>query len=148
MNQIKKSQTLHNIKQIFENSQTDFGNGWGFYIDIENFKSTLPKNYDIIRKKLNTQTFYDETIDEIVDEYEYYINLKEIKIDINATKTTTSVKLYNNDKDKERKDKERKDKERKDKERKNKDKNITFILKLSSNIIIVLIITYVIIFVI
>jgi len=137
MNQIKKSQTLHNIKQNFENSQTDFGNGWGFYIDIENFKSTLPKNYDIIRKKLNTQTFYDETIDEIVDEYEYYINLKEIKIDINATKTTTSVKLYNNDKDKD-----------KDKERKNKDKNITFILNLSSNIIIVLIITYVIIFVI
>jgi hypothetical protein len=135
MNQIKKSQTLHNIKQIFENSQTDFGNGWGFYIDIENFKSTLPKNYDIIRKKLNTQTFYDETIDEIVDEYEYYINLNDIKIDINTTKTTTSVKLYNNDKNK-------------NKERKNKDKNITFILKLSSNIIIVLIITYVIIFVI
>ena len=142
MNQIKKSQTLHNIKQNFENSQTDFGNGWGFYIDIENFKSTLPKNYDIIRKKLNTQTFYDETIDEVVDEYEYYINLKDIKIDINITKTTPSVKLYNKDNDKDRKNKDN------DKERKNKDKNITFILNLSSNIIIVLIITYVIIFVI
>lgn len=139
MNLIKKSQTLHNIKQNVENSQTDFGNGWGFYIDIENFKSTLPKNYDIIRKKLNTQTFYDETIDEIVDEYEYYINLKDIKIDINATKTTPSVKLYNSNKNKDND---------KDKERKNKDKNITFILNLSSNIIIVLIITYVVIFVI
>ena len=124
MNQIKKSHTLHNIKQNIENSQTDFGNGWGFYIDIENFKSTLPKNYDIIRKKLNTQTFYDETIDEVVDEYEYYINLKDIKININATKTTTpSVKLYNSDKDKERK---------------NKYKNITFILNVSANIIIVI----------
>jgi uncharacterized protein YbcV (DUF1398 family) len=141
MNLIKKSQTLHNIKQNVENSQTDFGNGWGFYIDIENFKSTLPKNYDIIRKKLNTQTFYDETIDEVVDEYEYYINLKDIKIDINATKTTPSVKLYNSNSN------SNKNKDN-DKERKNKDKNITFILNLSSNIIIVLIITYVIIFVI
>jgi hypothetical protein len=133
MNPIKKSHTLHNIKQNVENSQTDFGNGWGLYIDIENFKSTLPKNYDIIRKKLNTQTFYDETIDEVVDEYEYYINLKDIKIDINATKTTIpSVKLCNIN----------------DKERKNKDKNITFILNLSANIIIVIIITYIIIFVI
>jgi hypothetical protein len=133
MNLIKKSQTLHNIKQNVENSQTDFGNGWGFYIDIENFKSTLPKNYDIIRKKLNTQTFYDETIDEVVDEYEYYINLKDIKININATKTTTpSVKLCNIN----------------DKERKDKYKNITFILNVSANIIIVIIITYIIIFVI
>ena len=51
--------------------QNDFGNGWGLYVDIENLK-TLPKSYEIIRKKINTQTFWDETNNEIVDEDNYY----------------------------------------------------------------------------
>jgi hypothetical protein len=51
--------------------QNDFGNGWGLYVDIENLK-TLPKSYEIIRTKINTQPFCDETNNEIVDEDNYY----------------------------------------------------------------------------
>jgi len=103
---IKNSYTLDIVEYTHindKNEQTDFGNGWGFYIDIENFKSALPKKYEKNRKKYKFTL--SKNYNELVDEY--YINL---------TKDTVDENNQNDEK--------------------------KFMLNISCNIIIILIITY------
>jgi hypothetical protein len=71
MEPIKNSYTLNIVKRTTD--QNEFGNGWGFYVDIENVKNTLPKYYGINRKKYKITI--NKNYNEFENELDYYISL-------------------------------------------------------------------------
>ena len=79
MEPIKNSYTLNIVKHTTD--QNDFGNGWGFYVDIENVKNTLPKHYGINRKKY--MITINKKYNEIENELDYYITLNKDLADEN-----------------------------------------------------------------
>jgi hypothetical protein len=62
-----------NINQ--QNNPVDFGNDWGFYVDIENPHSPNNKN-NPFRDKYNKSYNNNNKIDEEVEYYEYKYNKK------------------------------------------------------------------------
>jgi len=84
------------IKNIYAvkhtTDQNDFGNGWGFYVDIENVKNTLPKYYGINRKKC--MITINKNYNEFENELDYYITLnKDIADENNETGNNFMVNI-------------------------------------------------------
>ena len=88
---------MNNSVQIYE--PNDFGNGWGFYVDIENPYSTINKN-GFVKEKYhkNYYTSREHKIDEDLEYYEYEYNKKREKEAIessnNIIKTNSSSLLF------------------------------------------------------
>jgi hypothetical protein len=79
-----------------ENNAINFGNDWGFYVDIE--KSYSPNNDELIREKYNNshnQNYLKnfDKIDEEIEYYEYQYN-KKIQEKENIIKKNSSSLLF------------------------------------------------------
>jgi len=91
---------MNNSIQIYEPEH--FGNGWGFYLDIENPYIPSSNNQDFVKEKYNNACYYNsyEKIDEDLEYYEYEYNKKrekELKQEETSKtlKTNSSSLLFN-----------------------------------------------------
>jgi hypothetical protein len=89
---------MYNSIQIYEPEH--FGNGWGFYVDIENPHIPIVKQGFVSGKYHRNYYSSNDKIDEELDYYEYEYNKKKEEEskqleEVNIIKTNSSSLLFN-----------------------------------------------------